>query len=192
MSDFYISKTEVTVFDYKKYCFITENTMPPEPPWGWLDNNPITNVTWQEAKNYCSWLNCRLPTEAEFEYSIRDGGKEVRWAGTNSIEELNGFAWLNGNSMNKVHTVASKKPNALGVYDLTGNVLEWCSDRYLSAYRSDKSNINQTTPSMSEMQGHVIRGGAYNLPPSESRASSRFGANTFERYVNVGFRIVRK
>jgi len=100
------------------------------------DDCPVETVSWNDAQDFISRLNqrtgkrFRLPTEAEWEYAARSGGKREKWAGTSSESELGDYAWYSKNSGGSTHPVGQKKPNGLGLYDMSGDVWEWCQDWY--------------------------------------------------------------
>jgi formylglycine-generating enzyme required for sulfatase activity len=129
VSSFYIQKTEVTQELWE--AVMGSN---PSQNKSWKDN-PVTNVSWDDCQAFIKKLNsisgkkCRLPSEAEWEYAARGGkqSKGYKYAGSDNLDEV---AWHGGNSNQKIHPVAEKKPNELGLYDMTGNVWEWCNDWY--------------------------------------------------------------
>jgi formylglycine-generating enzyme required for sulfatase activity len=98
------------------------------------ENCPVEQVSSGDVQDYIRTLNqrsgknFRLPTEAEWEFAARSGGKKEKWAGTNDQAELGAYAWYSANSGSETHPVGLKKPNGLGLYDMTGNVWEWASD----------------------------------------------------------------
>ncbi|HIB33143.1 MAG TPA: hypothetical protein EYO45_08575 [Candidatus Marinimicrobia bacterium] len=132
--DMYVSKTEVTFVEYDGFCEATGSEKPDDSEWGRGDN-PVINISIEDAGAYCSWLgellgkNIRLPNSKEWEYAARGGkkgGDDNQFSGSNIIEEV---AWCKFNSDNRIQSVAQKKPNELGIYDMSGNVYEFCSDR---------------------------------------------------------------
>ena len=189
LDDFYMAAYEVTVKEYREFCDATEREMPEEPDWGWQDNHPISNTSWYDAKAFIDWLNektekhYRLPTEAEFEYVIRNGGKTKeqysiksasinenvadesfkRTSGRTRIWEGydDGFAYLS--------PVGSFPPNALGIYDINGNAWEWCSDWY-GEYPKE-AVINPKGPNTGSHK--VGRGASYGADPWHCRAAGR-------------------
>lgn len=194
LTSFNISQTEVTVAQYRNYCDSTGVGMPKAPSWGWQDNHPMVNVSWRDAMDYADWLSnkldqeVRLPYEAEWEYAARGGNKSkgYKFSGANNIADV---SWHDGNSGNKTNAVAGKKANELGLYDMSGNTLEWCMDKMGVDYyaNSPKNNPKGAT----EGDRRVIRGGAWNLDDTFSSVAFRYGSSfTGELYEYFGFRVV--
>jgi len=211
LSGFYISKYEVT---QKQYVDVMGRS---DESWtlyyGVGDNYPAYYVMWYKAVEFCNKLSeqdgltpcytingtsvtCdfsangyRLPTEAEWEYAARSGGRDDRkWSGTNTESEMGNYAWYYYNS-DKPHPVGTKQPNDLGIYDMSGNFWEWCWDWYSSSYYSSSPSSNPTGPSSG---GHrVVRGGSYTQDTSDCRVANRATMDPASSSTNVGFRILR-
>lgn len=194
LKSFDISQTEVTVAQYRHYCKATGAAMPKAPIWGWQNNHPIVNVSWQDAMNFANWLSdtlnetVRLPYEAEWEYAARGGNKSkgYKYSGTNSITDV---SWYDANANNKTNPVAGKKANALGLYDMSGNAWEWCMDTYGADYYTNSPKNTPKGPTQGDAR--VIRGGSWNLNATFSTVAYRYGS-TFdgELYDYFGFRVV--
>jgi formylglycine-generating enzyme required for sulfatase activity len=194
LSDFSIGKTEVTVAQYRSYCRATGVSMPEEPRWGWSDNAPIVNVSWQDALNYCDWLsekldqNISLPTEAQWEFAARGGtqSKGYKYAGGRSMASS---GWYQDNSGDKAHAVATKKANELGLYDMSGNVWEWCMDWYKSDYFANSPSKNPKNTLRGNSK-RVLRGGGWFNDASVCRVAIRSNNEPDFRFSFIGFRVV--
>ncbi|MDR3219223.1 MAG: formylglycine-generating enzyme family protein [Dysgonamonadaceae bacterium] len=179
VSDFYIGKYEVTQAQWKA-------VMGNNPSSFKGDNLPVENVNWDEAMDFCRELSrlsgkkYRLPTEAEWEYAAR-GGKEstgAKYSGSSSPDRV---AWYDSNS---THPVGTKAANELGIYDMSGNVYEWCSDWY-GAY----SSSSQTNPTgASSGSRRVIRGGSWYFDAQGVRVPYRDSSPDDRNYI-LGFRL---
>ena len=193
VNDFYLGKYEVTFAQYDAFCKATGRSKPKDKGWG-RGSRPVINVSWHDAAAYCEWLTkkagtkIRLPTEAEWEYAARSGGKKEKWAGTNSSGTLGDYAWFESNSGGKTHPVGTKRPNALGLYDMSGNVWEWCADWYDSDYYKSSPRNNRQGPSAGTHR--VLRGGGWTGDPHNLRCSGRLYGPVFRSH-SVGFRILR-
>lgn len=183
LADYYIGETEVTQDLW--------NAVMASNPSYWKGGNlPVENVTYNEVKTFISSLNrltgytFRLPTEAEWEYAARGGKKSngYKFSGSNSIELV---AWYFGNSGNKTHAVKGKRANELGIYDMSGNVAEWCNDWYCEYSRS--SQTNPKGPSSGS--NRLMRGGSWLDNARHCRVSRRdlYGPSTCD--INQGFRL---
>ncbi|MBE0537076.1 MAG: SUMF1/EgtB/PvdO family nonheme iron enzyme [Phycisphaerae bacterium] len=142
---------------------------------GYSPNHPAIGGTWHNAVTFCQWLSkktgrtYRLPTEAEWEYAARAGGTTAFAFGADK-DNVDDYAWYADNSDGEVHAVASKKPNAWGLYDMAGNVREWVQDFYAASY--DGANaVNPKGPESGAV--HVARGGDYDSPVEELRSAAR-------------------
>lgn len=174
---------------------------------------PVLHVSWYDAAHYCNWLSdmaglervyrffpdsvagdlmangFRLPTEAEWEYAAASGisTRKSVYAGAGSLGAL---GWYSGNAMRRVHPVAQKKANLLGLYDLSGNVWEWCHDWYdKNYYAQTQDAVNPAGPFAGETR--VLRGGSWNNSGKHCRIANRTSRFPDFRDGSVGFRVAR-
>jgi formylglycine-generating enzyme required for sulfatase activity len=153
------------------------------------DDLPVESVFWDDAASFCKKLSkktggkYRLPTETEWEYACRAGTTGARY------RDLDEIAWHSGNSGNKTHPVAGKKPNALGLYDMIGNVWEWCADWYGEYEKADEGVTDPGGPSSGQYR--VLRGGAWLNNEHDCRASFRDRLDPSFRSLHIGFRVAR-
>ena len=183
LSSYSIGKTEVTQE-------LWEAVMGSNPSDLKGSNLPVENVFWEDCQTFIRKLNAitgknfRLPTEAEWEFAARGGNKSrgYQYSGSNA---LNDVAWYWNNSDKKTHPVATKEPNELGIYDMIGNVYEWCNDWY-SSYTS-APQTNPTGPNSGS--NRVSRGGSWASIAWDCRVSNRSGFNPTRRYCNLGLRL---
>lgn len=183
LSDYYIGQTEVTQA-------LWEAVMGSNPSDSKGDNLPVERVSWDDCQVFIQKLNqltgkqFRLPTEAEWEYAARGGRKSrgYKYAGGNNIDSV---AWCDGNSGNETHPVATKQANELGIYDMSGNVLEWCSD-----WCGDYTSSSQSDPQGSSSGSfRVIRGGCYYNFARNCRVSYRISNTLDYRSGYLGLRL---
>lgn len=194
LKTFSIAKTETTVLQWKTYIQETGHKMPEEPSWGWNDNDPIVNLTWDDAENYCKWLSdktgklYRLPTEAEWQYAALGGNKSkgYTYSGSNDIDEV---AWYEDNAEKRVHNVAQKRANELGLYDMSGNALEMC-ERFLITLLADPLGENQTdSPDLLQCRC-ILRGGSWLCSAPYCGIAFRDFTDSSDLYGGNGFRVV--
>ncbi|MBQ3247468.1 MAG: formylglycine-generating enzyme family protein [Alistipes sp.] len=187
VSDFYIGKYEVSQAQW-------EAVMGENPSHYKGENRPVESVSWNDIQEFIEKLNAktgkkyRLPTEAEWEYAARGGdqSKGYKYSGSNNIDEV---AWYGDNSASRTtHIVGQKQPNELGLYDMSGNVWECCSDWYWSKYYKNALSDNPTGPATGS--GRVLRGGGYSNYASSCRVSTRFFSGPSDRFLSCGFRLV--
>jgi formylglycine-generating enzyme required for sulfatase activity len=188
---FMIGAHEVTVAQFAAFAtatgFKNREWRSPDFPQG--DDHPVVSVSWSDALAFCEWLSSkegkkyRLPTEAEWEYACRAGSRTA-YAFGDDPNQLGEYAWFEDNSQERTHRVGTKKPNAWGLYDMAGNVYEWCGDGY-AAYPAADAVDPKNNPTL---KTHVLRGGAWDKDSEECRAGDR--TESQKRNENVGFRIV--
>jgi len=188
ISDFYLSRYEVTVAQYRTFCQTKSRQMPPAPDWGWQDNHPIVNVSWDDAVAFCQWAGGRLPTEAEWEYAARAGGKIIKYPNGNSInhDDANYDGTGGRDRWESTSPVGSFPPNGLGLYDMAGNVFEWCQDRYHANYYGSSPPLNPRGPSSGVAR--VLRGGSWGSSPGYLRCAIRGAGGPTIRNNYYGFR----
>ena len=183
LSDYYIGKYQLTQAEWRA-------VMGTNPSNFKGDDLPVLNVNWADCQEFLpklnAWtgLNFKLPTEAQWEYAARGGRKSegYKYAGSNN---LNAVGWNAENSWSKPHAVGQKQANELGLYDMSGNVWEWCQDWY-GKYNSD----SQTDPQGPDKgPGRVSRGGSWLVSSKSCRTSSRYNQGTAYRNDNQGFRL---
>ena len=153
---------------------------------------PVEQVSWDQCKSFCDIGGFSLPTEAQWEYACRAGDVGPRY-GNGNLDEI---AWLKSSTsqLAETHEVKTKTPNALGFYDMIGNVWEWCSDIY-GIYPDDILDQTQTDPTgpvvASTDSFHVIRGGAWGSEPKFGRSSARAKQQDTPKLGNIGFRVAK-
>ena len=159
------------------------------------DNCPVEQVAYDDVEEYIrrlnnkTGLNYRLPTEAEWEYAARSGGRKEKYAGTSKKSELGDYAWYLENSRVTTHPVKTKLPNFLGLYDMTGNVSEWVSDWYGKDYYRNSPKDNPKGPGSGEYR--ALRGVSWFNEPKSLRATNRGRSRPGLRDFLDGFRIAQ-
>jgi formylglycine-generating enzyme required for sulfatase activity len=185
-SPFYIGKFEVTQAQY-------ESIMGTNPSKFKGDDLPVDSITWGEAIEFCRKMSeltghkYRLPTEAEWEYACRASTKTTFFWG-NDFDES--YGWYRKNSGGTSHPVGEKSPNAWGLYDMCGNIEEWCVDWYKKSYKNKEHEIDPQGPSSGTLR--VRRGGCWQHSIPCLRSGNRFYFDPDERSNQIGFRIVRE
>lgn len=188
VGDYYISKYEVTQGQWNEINYNNPSSIKN------CDDCPVDNVSWNGVQTFIEKLNqktgekYRLPTEAEWEYASRSGGEDEKWAGTNRELELEKYAWYGSNWKKGYKPVAQKASNGLGIYDMSGNVWEWCSDWYGDNYYKNSRRYNPKGPPSGIHR--VFRGGCWKNGIRDIRASARHHSPSGGRYNRyIGFRL---
>lgn len=147
------------------------------------DDYPVTNITWFGANEFCLHFGLRLPSEAEWEFAAKGGRKtkHYRYSGSNNLAQV---AWYKENAIGS-NPIGLKKPNELGIYDMTGNINEWCND-WFYYYKTD-SNKNGGGPL--DAKHKVFRGGGWKFYGNELNTSGRRKGHPLSSNNNVGFRV---
>lgn len=208
LDGFWMGKYEVTIGQYRKFLQDGGNSTgvdwkdedcPLEKggshalsgnKFGSSDNQPMIEVTWHGAKVFAAWLSgktgkhFRLPTEAQWEYACRSGGKPEKYAGGGSVGLV---AWYSSNSGGRTHEVGTKASNGLGIYDMSGNVWEWCRDWYGKYGSSSQKNPT----GLASGSSRVIRGGYWYDPAEVVRCGFRDSYYPGVTFNYLGFRLVR-
>ena len=184
LSSYYIGQTEVTQE-------LWTAVMGKNPSKFKGDNLPVEKVSWNDCQTFITKLNSatgkrfRLPTEAEWEYAARGGNKSrgYKYSGSNNIDDV---AWYTNNSNSETHSVATKAPNELGIYDMSGNVWEWCQDWYGSYSSSAQTNPKGAASG----SNRVFRGGSWDGSAMICRSSYRGGLPPSRKFNDLGLRLV--
>jgi formylglycine-generating enzyme required for sulfatase activity len=196
---FRLGETPVTVAMWKEYCKDTNVPMPPKPNWGWIDNHPVVNVSWNDIMGldgkggFCKWVSdvagvkLSLPTEAQFEYAARAGknGDVFPWGDT--FEKGRSFiGWLLTGGVDRRFDIYR---NGFGLTDMSGNVYQWCSDYFHEL--SEAAQVNPSGPTESSSGQRIARGGSW----SDKDAAVllcviRGGFDPAKQYHNFGFRLM--
>ncbi len=185
---FYMGKYEVTQEQWQ--ALMGSNPSQFKGP-----KNPVEQVSWEDCQGFlkkleeklaASSMKCRLPTEAEWEYACR-AGSATKYSFGEEEAKLGDYAWFSGNAGAKTNPVGQKKPNAWGLYDMHGNVYEWCADWHGEAYSSQSSPEDPTGPSSGSSR--VLRGGSWTYGASRCRSARRTRFTPTYRDFTYGFRV---
>lgn len=208
VENYFIAESEVTIHQFLMHAGMDQLPLSQQQEKAIDGNNPVVNISWFDAIRYCNWLSereglapvyfldndevtiqmdkngYRLPTEAEWEYAASEGGQSPVFSGSTSDDAV---AWTINNSGGSPVNVKQKKSNAFGLFDMSGNVLEWCQDWYGSY------NANRITGGIGPINGNykVFRGGAFDEEPNQSRVSFRLYSAPQDSRDNLGFRVAR-
>ncbi len=188
INDFFIGKYEITQRQWRR-------VMGNNPSFfDYCDECPVENVSWKDVQRFVEELNrltnmnYRLPSEAEWEYAARGGNKSMGYvfSGSDNPDEV---AWFSKNNKQHTRKPGLKKPNELGLYDMSGNVMEWCNDWYRNTYYNEAPFKNPDGPSNGTHK--VIRGGSWNNPQDAIRNTNRSYSVLGGKYDDLGFRLAR-
>jgi formylglycine-generating enzyme required for sulfatase activity len=179
------------------------------------DTLPVENVSWYDAVAYCNALSIkegltpaykgrensivcnfkangyRLPTEAEWEYAAKGGNKDYRAYEYSGMNNVNAVGWHRGNSVSRTHPVGTKEPNSVGIYDMSGNVWEWCWDRYGSYGGKNQANPKGSAGRISPDVLRVRRGGSWSVDAASLRTAARDSFTPASKGNHLGFRVCR-
>lgn len=180
VQSFWLATTEVTVGQFRRFIEATHyrtdaETKQRSDTWitaskGKSDDSPVVQVSWNDATAFCQWAGLRLPSQAEWEFAAGGGATHQRWAGTDRVEELAQYAWYGDYSGVTARSVRGKKPNRFGLYDMSGNVWEWCGGTLKSGDRP-------------------VRGGCYRAMPQFTRVDCVNGGFQGSQDEFIGFRV---
>ncbi|GEM_PF-2832011 len=179
-----MDKYEVTAAAYRVYASSTGVKMPRQAHPD-AENYPVVHVDWREAAAYCAHFGKELPTEAQWEKAAR-GGSAGLFSFGDDASELGDYAWFWGNSGKTIHPVGPKKPNAYGLYDMHGNVLEWTADWYDAGYYASAPAADPPGPASGKEKS--VRGGSAFVSADLCRSSARMKSEPSNRYSVRGFR----
>ena len=188
VSDFHIGQYEVTQREWVE-------VMGTNPSYFKGPDRPVETVSWDDVQYYISTINTkmgssyRLPTEAEWEYAARSGGKREWLAGAADNGAIDAYAWYVRNAVKQTHDVGKKTPNGLGLYDMSGNVWEWVSDYYGKKYYKKSVKDNPAGPSIGKFR--VLRGGGSFFKPWYLRTVERWFHHPGKRHYYFGFRLAQ-
>jgi formylglycine-generating enzyme len=208
LNSFKMAESEITFWQYSVFSKSDKREHLP-PSWGIWGDNPVSNVSWFNATDYTEWLSkktnqkYRLPTEAEWEFAAK-GGKNhstFQYSGSDNLDEIAWYMYRDkdnenlGNSIERTHPVKTKKPNSMGLYDMTGNVWEWCLDKFDAKYFQEclQSGIADNPKGSSKGDTNIVRGGgAYHSTPTHFRLTYRGSLKPEEGFDIYGFRVIQE
>lgn len=187
LAGYFLYRSPVTVAQYKKFCAATSTKMPAPPAWGWKDDHPVVNVSWNDALAYCRWAGVRLPTEAEWEHAAR-GPRNYKYPWGNDFDGAKGANSVKPYEATGTTPVGSYPANDFGLFDMGGNVWNWCIDSYNPRFwQAGSSSFNPINIAPSRYR--VFRGGSWsNTNTANFRTSIRNWGAPDGRGSDGGFR----
>jgi formylglycine-generating enzyme required for sulfatase activity len=191
LDSFYLGRYPVTNEEYGRFLRAHPEF---EVPLYWGDRQynqerqPVVGVSWNDAKAYCDWAGLLLPTEAQWEYACR-AGMSSHYSSGDSEADLDEVGWYAGNAEGRLHAVGEKTANSFGLYDMHGNVFEWCRDGYGEYSVDPREEDGLRTPE--DTPDRVVRGGGWPGPARFARSAYRTSVPPEHRYAGLGFRPAR-
>lgn len=181
IESFYLSRYETTMAQYDEYAAARGLDSLRDDGRG-RATRAAGYVTWEEASAYCRYFGYRLPSEEEWEYAARAGGKDWKYSGTNDLDSLKYYAITNSTNIPYSYYVGSLRPNPLGLYDMSGNVFEWIGE-YYQFYQEPENMHNLERDAV-----RIIRGGSFNEERNTNSTYWRVGTLSDVRANDIGFR----
>lgn len=178
---YFLGRHEITFEKYDAFAIETGRDLPNSGRYG-RGNRAVVNITWDDALAFCKSLGFRLPSEIEWEYAARSGGKKELYAGTNNPELLSDYAITRSSNINFSYAVGKRKPNGLGLHDMSGNVFEWIDEFYQFYSLPDQLHDHKNDAI------RIIRGGSFGEETSTTRTYWRTGTLRDVTATDIGFR----
>lgn len=183
LNSFRIGRYEVTYEQYDAFAAETGRELPDAEGFS-REKRAVANVSWDDAMAFCAHLGYRLPTEQEWEYAARSGGKDQLYSGTGNPDSLSEYAVIMSSNINFAFVTGTKEPNDLGLYDMSGNVFEWIGEYY--QFYSEPENLHD----LDDDGIRIIRGGSFGEERMATRTYWRVGTLRDVTANDIGFRCV--
>lgn len=196
VQEFYLGIYPVTQAQWRAVAALPQVkiVLDPDPSHFKGDNRPVERVSWDEAVEFCDRISVktgrtyRLPSEAEWEYACR-AGTTTRYSFGDDPAQLGAYAWYDANSSRTTHPVGEKEPNAWGLFDMHGNVLEWCLDSWHDSYEGAPRDGSVWLDKNDNHSRKLLRGGLWGDSPRDCRSAYRINDTRGNRYFIIGFRV---